>query len=258
MIPEAVYHWEEIQKNRRYLVEDYVPENTNVPRLNVRIHDEYGDSRTFPVFQQNAMVYDDYSEYMKRHGCACCSLTTVLAAYRRHFRELKPQFTILVESDLFEGTGEWLANYSKPLARQMPISFYGISFVLRHHHIPHRYIGSFRDDEATEEIRKHLLLGRPVMIETSRIRRKNGWIVRINDKKYAGSYHTMVLLGIDMEGYVIFTDSATRSWAGRQQRLKRERLEVLIDYMYPQRNTGDDHVYFSSRRNTGGYILIDA
>ena len=81
-------------------------------------------------------------------------------------------------------------------------------------------------------------------------------IVHFFDKKYAGSYHTMILLGVDEEGQVVFTDSATRDWAGEQQRLKRAKLPELISYMFPQKNVGDTHLYFSRKRNTGGYILI--
>lgn len=75
-------------------------------------------------------------------------------------------------------------------------------------------------------------------------------------KNYAGSYHTMILLGVDEEGQIVFTDSATRDWAGEQQRLKRAKLSELISYMFPQKNVGDTHLYFSRKRNTGGYILI--
>lgn len=89
------------------------------------------------------------------------------------------------------------------------------------------------------------------------MRRKGKRIVRFFDKKYAGSYHTMILLGIDEEGQVVFTDSATRDWAGEVQRLKRAELSELICYMFPQKNTEDTHVYFSRKKNTGGYILIN-
>lgn len=48
----------------------------------------------------------------------------------------------------------------------------------------------------------------------------------------------MILLGVDEEGQVVFTDSATRDWAGEQQRLKRAKLPELISYMFPQKNVG--------------------
>lgn len=66
----------------------------------------------------------------------------------------------------------------------------------------------------------------------------------------------MILLGIDEEGQAVFTDSVTRVWAGEQQRLKRAELSELMTYMFLQKNVQDIHLYFSRRRNTGGYILI--
>ena len=33
----------------------------------------------------------------------------------------------------------------------------------------------------------------------------------------------MILLGVDEEGQVVFTDSATREWAGEVQRIKKSR-----------------------------------
>ena len=142
------------------------------------------------------------------------------------------------------------------MARQMPVSLYGISLILQEEGVSCEYIGDFEDKAAEKQMMEHLYKGKPVIIETSRMRRKGKRIVHFFDKKYAGSYHTMILLGVDEEGQVVFTDSATRDWAGEQQRLKRAKLPELISYMFPQKNVGDTHLYFSRKRNTGGYILI--
>ena len=71
-------------------------------------------------------------------------------------------------------------------------------------------------EAAEKQMMEHLYKGKPIIIETSRMRRKGKRIVHFFDKKYAGSYHTMILLGVDEEGQVVFTDSATRDWAGEQ------------------------------------------
>ncbi|MCD8019685.1 MAG: hypothetical protein LUF92_08950 [Clostridiales bacterium] len=232
-------------------------------RLDVHIHDcqENGSAtscRTYPVFQQKAGDYNEYSEYMTRHGCACCSLTTLLAAYVPSYRFLRPDDTIRqVEKKVFSES-VWQNNYGKPMARQMPVSLYGISCVLKDSHVAHRYMGAFEDAAAMEEIEAHLFSGKPVVIETSRMKREHGRVVRWFDKKYAGSYHTMILLGIDRDDQIIFTDSATRDWAGERQRIKWAALSDLMAYMFPQKNVADRHVYFSKRKNTGGYILVDA
>lgn len=227
----------------------------NEKRLEVEITSE--DSvRIYPVFQQKAGIYGEYSEYMTRHGCACCSLTTALAAFVDRYRKLTPDKTISEVERKHFPEKVYTKNYGKTMARQMPVSLYGISVILKKEGVSCKYVGDFEDAAAQKQIMEHLYKGKPVVIETSRMRRKGKRIVRFFDKKYAGSYHTMILLGVDEEGQVVFTDSATRDWAGEVQRLKRAALPELISYMFPQKNVNDTHLYFSGKKNTGGYILI--
>ncbi len=243
-------------KEGRKILSPILPkEGLNEKTLDVIITD--GNlSKTYPVFQQKAGIYGDYSAYMTRHGCACCSLTTALAAFVEKYAGLKPDGTISeVERKNFPKE-VYKENYGKVMARQMPVSLYGISVILKEEGVRCEYIGNFNDEDAEKQIMEHLYKGKPVIIETSRMRRKGKRIIRFFDKKYAGSYHTMILLGVDEEGQVVFTDSATRDWAGEQQRLKRAKLSELISYMFPQKNVGDTHLYFSRKKNTGGYILI--
>ena len=240
---------------RKYLSPKLPQTGLNEKILTVKISD--GDSsRIYPVFQQKAGIYGDYSEYMTRHGCACCSLTTALAAFVENYADLTPDETITKVECRHFPSEIVQKNYGKIMARQMPVSLYGIAAILKKEGVGCEYVGNFADDAAIEQIREHLYKGQPVIIETSRIRRKGRWICSFFDKKYAGSYHTMILLGIDEEGMAVFTDSATRAWAGEQQRLKRAELSELMTYMFPQKNVQDIHLYFSRRRNTGGYILI--
>ena len=240
---------------RKYLSPILPQDGLNEKTLDVVITD--GDfQKTYPVFQQKAGIYGDYSEYMTKHGCACCSLTTALAAFVEKYVDLKPDGTISEVERKHFPEEVYKENYGKVMARQMPVSLYGISVILKKEGVPCEYIGSFEDKAAEKQIMGHLYKGKPVIIETSRMRRKGRRIVRFFDKKYAGSYHTIILLGIDEEGEVVFIDSATRDWAGEQQRLKRAELSELISYMFPQKNVGDTHLYFSRKKNTGGYILI--
>lgn len=250
-------HFEADASGRQFLAVDKLPEQLTGKEFQLRIRLADGGVRRYMIFKQSAGNYGDYSEYMKRHGCACCSLTTLLAAYVEECYDLRPEDTVKkVEREAFDPS-VWEYNYSRHIARQMPVSLLGISCILGKYQIPHRYVGDFQDEKAEEEITRHLQSGRPVIIETSRMRRKNGHIVRFFDKRFAGSYHTMILLGMEKSGKVIFTDSAARAWAGEKQRLKWARLSELLPYMFPQKRTWDNHVYFSGRRNTGGYILIE-
>ena len=242
-------------KGKKFLSPSLPNSDLNGKILKVIISDG-STKRVYPVFQQKAGVYGEASEYILRHGCACCSLTTALAAFVEKYAKLTPDQTVYKIEKKHFPKEVYEKNYGKVMARQMPVSLYGISVILKKEGISCEYVGNFEDNYAEKQIMEHLQKGSPVIIETSRMRRKGRRIVRFFDKKYAGSYHTMILLGVDEEGQVVFTDSATREWAGEVQRLKRADLSELISYMFPQKNTEDTHLYFSRKKNTGGYILL--
>lgn len=214
------------------------------------------DGRVYPVFQQNAMKYGKYSDYVNHHGCACCSLTSILAAWSPDCAGLTPDKTIEEVERRYFPKNVWNLNYRHILKKEMPVSLYGISTILTAKGIPNRYVGPFQRRAAALEIRGHLYSGRPVIIETSRVRYEKGKPVDINDRKFAGSYHTMILLGIDAAGMVVMTDSASRPWSGKMQRLKWVELKDIMNYMFPQLIKRDRHLYFHRRWTTGGYILV--
>ena len=248
-----------LHNNYFYLSSDETDESLlALPCLRVRIEHPDGRSRIYPVYRQNAMIYGELSDYIKHHGCACCSLTSVLAAMRRSLSQNMPQDTITQVEKTRLPRWEYEKNYDKPLSRQMPVSLYGISQILQKESISCRLVASFDRQEAMEIIDRHLSSGNPVIFETSRIRYRNRMIVSLNDRRYAGSYHTMVMLGYDSRKRVICADSADRDWAGQRQRLKRAELSELMNYMFPQKNTEDNRVYFHKRKNNGGFILVYA
>ena len=214
--------------------------------------------RVLTVYFQKAMDYGKYSMYVSKHGCAVCSLTTMLSGWLDKFQDLRPEDTITKVERTHFSKFTWHANYLRPMLVMMPVSLYGLSTILSSEGIPNRYVRSFSDKDAVNEIRAHLLSGRPVIAETSRMRRQNGKIVDRRDNKYTGSYHTQILLGMTPAGKVLFADSADRQWSGSRQRLKETDLEDMIDYMFPQKLTSDTHKYFPFRSGTGGYILVDA
>lgn len=257
---------------KTYISYDDSFEDTDVPELRVLIArrqdkapkesaepgdaDGSSDAREFMVFYQKAMAYGDLGEYMSKHGCASCAFTTVLRAFSDKHKDLRPDDIVKKIEPTYFKRAEWLFNYKRPMLLQMPVTLCGISKILRAEGIANRYIKSFEDDAAVAEITEHLLSGRPVMVETSRKRREGGKIVARNDKKYAGTNHTQVLLGVTREGKVVYADSAGRPWAGSRQRLKETDLSDMINYMFPQQVPSNAN-YYIGRKRTGGYILID-
>lgn len=224
------------KEGRKFLFPILPQDGLNEKTLNVVIltviHKEY------TCFSTESGIYGDYSEYMTRHGCACCSLTTALAAFVEKYADLKPNGTISEVERKHFPEEVYTENYGKVMARQMPVSLYGISLILQEEGVSCEYIGDFEDKAAEKQMMEHLYKGKPVIIETSRMRRKGKRIVHFFDKKYAGSYHTMILLGVDEEGQVVFTDSATRDWAGEQQRLKRLSCQNLFPICFHRKMWG--------------------
>ena len=118
------------KEGRKFLFPILPQDGLNEKTLNVVITD--GDSqRIYPVFQQKAGIYGDYSEYMTRHGCACCSLTTALAVFVEKYADLKPNGTISEVERKHFPEEVYMENYGKVMARQMPVSLYGISLILQ-------------------------------------------------------------------------------------------------------------------------------
>lgn len=247
----AEFFYEKDTLGNFYLTSDCWPENSDTDCFTVKI-----EEKEFPIFRQSGDCYGKYSEYMKQHGCACCSLTTALAAFKEEFKELTPDLTAGVIEHRVFGDKVWTDNYSRRVERQMPVSLYGISVILDYYDISHKYVKHFIYEESIRQIKSHLLKKKPVIVETRRIKKRGFKIMSINDKKYAGSYHTMILLGMNKEEEVIFTDSAYRNWSGTSQRLKKARLEDMAYYMFTVKNPGDTHQYFHKRKGTGGYILM--
>ena len=90
-----ILHWKKVAFKGWFLVPGEYTGRLDGPELEVElaVSEEEKDTqpaRTFRVFQQKAGTYGAYSDYMTRHGCACCSLTTLLAAYVPRYRALRP------------------------------------------------------------------------------------------------------------------------------------------------------------------------
>ncbi len=230
------------------------PETPDSDCVLCSIIDEENKKRSYPVYRQAARMYGIWDDYLEHHGCALCSLATMLSAVRDQVIDPAQVITSMEKEIL--GEDPWKKNYEKPMEKQMPVSLYGISKILEHYDIKNRYVSDFQMKRAVREMTEHLYNGKPVIIETRKIKMAGKIPVQIN-KKYAGSYHTMILLGFDAAGNVIFTDSAHRDWAGRYQRIKSATIKDVAAYMFGKTNPREFSPYFRERKYSGGYILVD-
>ena len=230
-----------------------ISKNTKVDIYKATVQSGNGE-RTYRVFAQTSKKYKKNS-FISLHGCAVCSLTTVLSGYSKKYRNYTPGKTSrILEKKVFKSS-RWNANYRKSLGAQRPVSLYGISKVLSYCNISNRYIRFFKDKTAVKQIEKHLKTGNPVIIEVNNRTQKNGRFGSYTNKG-SSSKHTMVLLGMTNTGKVIVADSATRKWSGKKQRIKFTTMKELVKYMIPCKSVSTS-VYYKSVSSAGGYILVN-
>lgn len=230
-----------------------ISKETAVDVYNANIQSGSG-IRSYRIFAQVSNTYKKNS-FIAQHGCAVCSLTTVLSGYSKKYRNYTPAKTSKILEKRVFGTKRWKANYKKSLAAQRPVSLYGVSKVLSYCNISNRYVRFFKDKNAVKQIERHLKTGNPVIIEVNNRKQKNGKFGAY-DKKWSSSKHTMVLLGMTNTGRVIVADSATRSWSGERQRVKFTTMNRLVKYMIPCKSVSTS-VYYKNVSSAGGYILVN-
>lgn len=211
-----------------------------------------GTQRTYRLFKQNAHNYPRYDSYLAWHGCATCSLATVLGAYNDNYTGVLPSSVIDGVEKQYTSSKDWTREHVKRSLRgQMPLSLYGISSILKSSGVENTYVRTYTETEARRDILSHLKTGNSVIFE---VRQKNNRTGK-RTKRWTNSYHTMVLLGVLTNGKVLLCDSVDRSWYNGGQRLKTVELSDVMEYMFPC-TTFSESMYYNGASSDGGYIKI--
>ena len=231
-----------------------LPAASDVPDMVVTVNGSDG-VRNFRIFGQHKKPWKK-DAYLDLHGCAVCSLTTVLSGYTDEYADYKPQKVRKVLEKKVFGSVIWNRNYQKDMISQMPVSMYGISRVLESVGIDTEYVRTFTNKSARKQIKKHLKSGNVVVIEANNRTQKNGRFSSKVTRRWANSKHTMVLLGLTDTGKVIVADSAQRKWSGENQRIKYTTVKEIVKYMIPCTSSAQT-CYFSGTASSGGYVLVN-
>lgn len=211
-----------------------------------------GKQRTYRLFKQNAHNYPRYDSYLAWHGCATCSLATVLGAYNDNYSGILPSSVIDGVEKQFTSNKDWTREHvNRSLRGQMPLSLYGISSILKSSGVDNNYVRTYTDSEAKHDIISHLKTGNSIIFE---VRQKNSRTGK-RTKRWTNSYHTMVLLGVLTNGKVLLCDSVDRSWYNGGQRLKIVDLSDIMEYMFPCTSFSES-MYYNGASSDGGYIKI--
>lgn len=228
-------------KKETYSVVYNLPQTSDEDRITVSVRNSSGKTYYYRIFNQAAQNYESHNVFLKQHGCSITAFTTLLTSRVPQFVNYKPNDVIAkIEPKVFSKSA-YKKNYSKKMKAQRPLSFYGMTRIMKKYNIKYKHVYKYKKNNAKKEITAHLKTGNPVLINV-----KKG--------KWANSYHTMLLLGITERGKIIIADSADREWSGKNQRIKYGTLDELMKDMWS--GVRSTSVYWNGRKNCGGYILI--
>ena len=203
-----------------------------------------------PQPPEPVVVNYNVKKFISSHGCAACATTTILSGYLPS--DQTPVNTIQnLEFDAL-GFKKWHDNYSKTEAKQMPISLYGIQQVLADNGIGSRYVRTYSRPAVLEQIKDHLLKGKPVVINVG-AQRYDG----VRTERWTKGRHTMVLLGMTDRYKVIVADSADRPETfGNMGRIKVVELSDVCGYLAKCTNSLYP-CYYTNYKSCGGFLLVD-
>ena len=211
-----------------------------------------GSEYTYRIFNQTA-GYDSYSAYLSAHGCSTCALTSILRNVEG-LEELTPDECIEIQREV-AGEEVFNRNFSKKAKKQMPITQYGARKVFDAYGVEYQ-LPSDDPQQREAEITDWLKAGDPVYFTFG-----NGKTGHLS-----GGTHTVLLLGIDEDGYVIIGDSLHKSasYWGSQGLFKSGTLTVA-DMLSFINNDGpwtvcddnaDESHFFYKGPSDRGYLLV--
>ncbi len=238
--------------NATYDVTIDYPESSRTNYADVVAVNSRGRQYNYRLFKQTA-GYNSYSGYLSAHGCSTCALTTILRNVEG-LEDLTPDRCISEIQREVAGSGVFEKNF-KSKGRHMPITLYGARKIFDEYGVNYQLPSD--DPSAREaEITEWLQNGDPVLFTFG------------NGSKFSLSRvtHTVLLLGIDDDGYVIMGDSLhkSKSYWGSQGLVKTGKMTVA-DMLSLIKNNGpwsvsDDNTdsshFFYRNPSDRGYLLI--
>ena len=211
-----------------------------------------GSEYTYRIFNQTA-GYNNYSAYLSAHGCSTCALTSILRNVDG-LGDLTPDGCIDIQREV-AGEAVFDRNFSKAARKQMPITQYGARKVFDAYGVEYQ-LPSDDPQQREAEITEWLQAGDPVYFTFG-----NG-----KEGHLSGGTHTVLLIGIDEDGYVIIGDSLHKSAAywGSQGLFKSGKLTVadMLSYIKNdgpwsvcEDNTDESHFFYRGSSDRG-YLLV--
>lgn len=215
-----------------------------------------GFTYNYTMYLQGA-GYNSWSHYMKHHGCSNCAMTSLLNAVCPELKDFTPDRMVEeVQYDVFGEKAFW-KNYDKDMNKgSMPVTLYGMTKIFDKYGVKYK-LPTSDQSQYENEITGHLRGGDPVIITFA----KGG------EKGLSNSIHTILLIGIDEDGYVIIGDSLhkkSKHW-GKSGLIKTGKITVhdMVSYIttYGDWAVAEDNYdnggdLFYHGKSGKGYLLV--
>ena len=191
-----------------------------------------------------------YSGYIRSVGCVHTGVATIAFSYGLNYTPDQIHFGSS-SSSYSEKYALRRMGASSSLYGSAAISVSTASQILTDMGISNRMVFRWSDTNAAiREITAHVMQGKPVLLKANN---RNVGGIRV-----ANGHHTMVLVGIDEDGYGIFIDpwKGTLNYAhGSGRYFKMSVSKFVYDHM-TRPSSGSTGAYVTSLSNSGGYILV--
>lgn len=216
---------------------------------------KYPTQVTVHISGKTYKTYKNYSQtgfssaYINQRGCSHSALCTALSAYGKSYTPL----------DTHNGSVKVKASEryalkklgKTPRVTGQSMSVYSISHMMNNAGVKCHPVYKFTKTGAIKEITDNLNTGRPVLIMCHR--------KKVNGVKLANSYHFIVLVGIDQNGYAIALNPAggTVNRSHCTGNFKLTVKQLVKNHMWSCTGNGYKNFYFNGSKNYGGYIVVD-
>lgn len=204
-----------------------VPVTSKGKEAHIKVRDDYGYSHMYKVFKAD-----------EHNSAEECMMACLLNGFFVSDKAITPKyFADRVAPAVLD------KDYNSKKNDGYIVSMSGMADILKKLKLEAEYVRDI-DDDVYLKIKSHLATGHPVIMSL-----KNG------TSRWSGGNDTVLLLGMDENGYGIMADSKDRNWSKNDQRIKLVSIDELINAMQPQGDDNSSMVKNDSQQ--GGYILID-
>lgn len=204
-----------------------------------------GTSKTYKVYDQK-----EHSDvWIQERGCSACAIAMVSSAYGQSQSPM----------DVHYGTKDQAYSESYYLAKlgnevkinnDKSLTLHTITQILNNTGIKSHMVYKYEASEAIKEIKSNLKAGRPVIITCHN--------KTVEGNRLAGYTHILVIAGIDINGKVIILDpnGGVVNRTPHTGEFSLTVSQLVKRHMFQCKGNGEQ-LYYTGKKNSGGYILID-